>query len=219
MNDDDQLEQVFKDLKRSSHTSILMVSLGTLFLLGSIYYSATRLRPLEAKIIEKQQQIAELEAEEARRKKRLAEVKREYKTLKSSTENLYSVRVTPDNQVYELRATAWATGNQTGSGPEYKFSIFINSTPEVLQSIKEVEYTFDHPTFRKKKQTSSLVADSFAVRYVGWGCLSRVGVVVRLTEGTEHALDFNMCRSLGPQWGINSATPEKGAMSGEAGSN
>ena len=32
------------------------------------------------------------------------------------------------------------------------------------------------------------------------GCLSKVGVTVRLTNDTEQEVDFNMCRSLGPQW-------------------
>lgn len=201
MNDTDQFEQVFKDLKRSSNVSLVMVGLGTLFLIGSIYYSASRLRPLQQQIDEKQQQIAALEAEEVIRKKRIAEIKKEYKTLKSSTENLYSVKVTPDNGVYEMQATAWATGRQTGSGPEYKFSIMVNSTPAVLNAIREVEYRFDHPTFNQKVQVASNKDDGFAVRYVGWGCLNRVGITVRLQDGVEHTFDFNMCKSLGPQWG------------------
>lgn len=201
MKDDDQLEQVFKELKRNSHVSLIMVGTGIVFLVGSIYYSTARLRPLQEQIEQKQAQIAELEDEEVTRKKRLAEIKKEYRTLKASTENLYSVKVTPDNGVYEMRATAMATGNQSASGPEYKFSIYVNSTPDVIDAIREVEYQFDHPTFSQQKQTASDKNDAFAVRYVGWGCLTRVGITVRLQDGVEHAFDFNMCKSLGPQWG------------------
>ncbi len=199
--DNDQLDLLFKELKRNSHVSLIMVGTGIIFLVGSIYYSTARLRPLQEQIAQKQAEIAALEAEEITRKKRLAEIKQEYKTLKASTENLYSVKVTPDNGVYEMRATAWATGNQTGSGPEYKFSIYVNSTPEVIQAIREVEYRFDHPTFQQQTQTASDRTDAFAVRYVGWGCLTRVGITVRMQEGVEHTFDFNMCKSLGPQWG------------------
>lgn len=123
-----------------------------------------------------------------------------YKELKENTEKLYSVIVTPKNHVYEIKASAQATGETTARGPEYKFSIFINSTQTVLNSIKQVQYDFLHDTFVNKHIVTENSKDQFSYSYTGWGCLTSVNVIVKLKDGTSNTLDFNMCRSLGPEW-------------------
>jgi hypothetical protein len=57
-----QIERTLAELKRSSRTSIVMVLIGAAFLIGSLYYSATKLRPLQADIEKKKKEIAVLEA-------------------------------------------------------------------------------------------------------------------------------------------------------------
>lgn len=123
-----------------------------------------------------------------------------YKELKLNIEKQYSVIVTPNNTVYEIKASALATGRTTPDGPEYKFSIYINSSKDGLQTIKDVRYNFNHPTFTNKQVEVDNPQDRFLYSYTGWGCLTSVGVTVELKDGTSKNFDFNMCRSLGPEW-------------------
>src|SRR3546814_3035785 len=127
---------------------------GVLFLLGSVYYAATRLRPLEQQVAQKKADVERLAAEEAAAKQRIAALQHDYATLKASTEQLYAVRVTPGNQVYELKATAQATGRSAGDRPQYRFAIYVNSPPRTLEAIGSVEYRFVHPTFARKQLVS-----------------------------------------------------------------
>lgn len=53
------------ELKKGSRLSLGMLVLGVCFLTGTVYYSATRLRPLEEEIQAKREEIAQLEARKA----------------------------------------------------------------------------------------------------------------------------------------------------------
>lgn len=200
-DDDPPFEEVLHQLARHSRSSLIFVVIGAVFLVGSVYYSATRLSPLEAEIGRKRAEINRLAQEETAQRQRLADMQRQYETLKASTEQLYAVRVTPGNAVYELKATAQATGEKYRDGkPIYNFSVYVKSPQSTLESIRSVHYRFDHDTFRQKEYVSKNRAERFAVSYTGWGCLGKVDVTVSLVDGTEQEFDFNMCRSLGPQW-------------------
>jgi cell division protein FtsB len=198
---DSEIETSFDELRKRSRVSLSLVLLGALLLVGSIYYSATRLKPLEEEVAQKQYAVDSLAKEESRRRASIDSLKNVYKTLRTSAENLYSVRVTPDNQVYELKATAQATGKMTSKGPEYRFTIFINSSAQTLESIERVTYHFAHETFKQKDYIAKDMSDRFAMSYRGWGCLTKVTATVALKDGTSHVFDFDMCRSLGPEWG------------------
>ena len=200
-DEDLSFEAALGQLTRHSRSSLYLVLVGILFLLGSVYYSATRLRPLEEEINKKRDALEQLSAEEAAQKQRVAELQQQYQTLKTNTEKLYAVRVTPDDKVYELKATAQANGQKTADGrPVYNFSVYVNSPATTLTSIREVRYHFEHDSFRNKDFRAADRSDKFAARYAGWGCLDSVGVRVIMSDGAEHEFDFNMCRSLGPQW-------------------
>jgi len=122
----------------------------------------------------------------------------EYNRLKANIEKLYSVKVTPQNEVYEIKAAARATGGKASDGsPLYNFTIYINSPQELLNEIQKVTYDFDHPTFPNPHQESSNPATRFATGYIGWGCLRNVRIKVFLKKGTVHDIDFDMCKSIG----------------------
>lgn len=196
-----EIQSSIASLRQGSRASLVLVLTGTAFLAFSLYYSASRLTPLEREVSVKKQQIAALAAEEEKQRARLEDAKKAFETLRASTESLYSVRVTPSNQVYELKATAIATGRKLSLGrPEYQFKLFINSPRETLTSIARVTYRMEHETFKQRDYVSDDPASQFASGYVGWGCLSSVKVIVQLKDGTSQDFDFNMCRSLGPQW-------------------
>jgi hypothetical protein len=195
------IQSSLASLRQQSRTSLVLVSLGAAFLAFSLYYSASRLTPLEAEITAKRQQIARLAEEEAEQRKRLVEAQAAFEKLRASTESLYSVRVTPANQVYELKAAAIATGRQLSGGrPEYRFTLFINSPKETLSTIQRVTYRMKHETFKQQDYVSDDPDTQFSTSYVGWGCLTKVTVTVELKGGASQDFEFNMCRSLGPQW-------------------
>lgn len=215
------VEATFRELKRSSQASLSMVILGALALIGSLVYSGTRLAPLEEEIAHKSSQIESLS--EMKKKyldeiiqqstqidnlaqtereylERILSAKNEYAELKVNIEKLYAVRVTKNNMVYELKATAKATGRVTSYGPGYNFSIFVNAPESTLRKIRKVKYVFDHPTFTQKVRTSDNPDEYFKTEYYGWGCLTNISAALYLSDGEEQEIDFNMCQSLGPQW-------------------
>lgn len=198
---EEQLLDSLGSLQRQSRTSLFLVLLGTAFLLGSVYYSASRLRPLEEQVASRKTELAAVSQEIAVERAKLLELQRSYDQLKTNAETLYSVKVTPSNAVYEVKASAIATGRQLSQGrPEYRFTLFVNASPDALVQIENVTYGMDHETFKTRDYTSSDRAALFAKSYVGWGCLTSVAVTVQLKSGAVNTTDFDMCRSLGPEW-------------------
>src|SRR3546814_15045967 len=51
---DPQLDRAFAELRKGSQASLFLMLVGVLFLLGSVYYAATRLRPPEQQVAQKQ---------------------------------------------------------------------------------------------------------------------------------------------------------------------
>lgn len=194
------VEQTLAQLTRSSRVSVSMILLSAALLLGSVIYSATRLAPLEKEVAAKRAQLEALEQTRQRMQQEVAEAERQLARLRSNIENLYAVRVTEKDAIFELRASARATDRTSSQGPLYRFSVFINAAPDTIQSITRVDYLFDHPTFRQRTMSSAEAGDQFRVGYLGWGCLSRVSARVLFDNGQSSSIEFNMCQSLGPQW-------------------
>jgi hypothetical protein len=200
MNDPKIIDSISK-LQRQSRMSLLLVSCGVIFLLGSIYYSVSRLRPLEAQVAARKGELNILADEIAKERLKLTELQSAYDKLKVNTESLYAVKVTPSNYVYEVKASAIATGKQLSQNrPEYRFSAFLNASANTLDQIESVVYTMDHPTFTEKNYVTKDRKSQFARSYVGWGCLDSVEVRIQLKSGQVIKSEFDMCRSLGPEW-------------------
>jgi hypothetical protein len=60
-----EIDASLKELARSSRISVGLIIFGVVFLAATVYYSATRLGPLEMDIKTKREQIAQLEAKRA----------------------------------------------------------------------------------------------------------------------------------------------------------
>jgi cell division protein FtsB len=71
-------------------------------------------------------EVADLKQQEQTLNANVASAKKEYDDLRANIEKLYSVRVTMQNEVYEIKATAKATGKGSENLPEYRFAIYIN---------------------------------------------------------------------------------------------
>lgn len=63
--------------------------------------------------------------------------------------------------------------------------------------MQKVAWSFDHPTFRLKSQTSTDRVSGYSVSCVGWGCLQNVGVAVHFADGEVATQEFDMCRAVG----------------------
>jgi hypothetical protein len=204
-----EVQVSLSSLRQQSRVSLVLMLLGAAFLLFSILYSRAQVRPLEMEIEKKKMMIATLEkkieakkAEEAALNARIQERQAQYEKLKANTEELYAVRVTPSQQVYQVKATAIATGRTLANGlPEYRFSLLINTPPATLNEIAKVTYRMNHPSFKRPINEVTDAASRFAYTYTGWGCLNSVKVTVQLKSGVTHDFDFDMCRSLGQEWG------------------
>lgn len=203
MNEQDfdyHVEKTFAELKKSSQVSLSMVLLGAICLIGSLVYSATRLAPLEQEIQQKTERLDELAKTEQAFQQRIAQAKAEYASLKQNIEDLYAVKVTKENRVFEVKATAKATGEKIGDKPAYNFAVYINAPEATLNQIKKVTYVFNHPTFQHPERIATDPANRFEIRYYGWGCLNKVEVKLWLKSGEQKEMNFNMCKSLGAGW-------------------
>lgn len=73
--------KVLAKLQRNSRTSAALVSIGAVFLLGTVYYSATRLEPLE-------RQVRELEGQVLEKRKELSDLTGEVAKLQQTRDAL-----------------------------------------------------------------------------------------------------------------------------------
>lgn len=181
---DSQIEALGKASRRAAMLSLS----GIVIVVASVAYSAYQIATLQSRKVSLEHDITKAEAK--------------LTSLQNNIQGLSYTTVTAQNQVYQLQATAKARPgiiNPNGNGV-YDFSIFVNASDDVLSNIERVTYDFDHPTFKKKHQESSDSKDKFAVRYVGWGCLTNVAVKVYMKDGAKQSIDFDMCQSLGGNW-------------------
>jgi hypothetical protein len=200
-----EIDRTLAALSRSSRWSVLLVLLGVVALAGMAWYGGRKVEQaakLQHEIEAKRAQMLALETDINQRKGEIAKLEKLFEGLKAKIAGLSAIHVTKSNAVYEVKAMAKATGKLTGSRkPIYDFSVYINAPDAALRSIKSVDYHFDHPTFRHPLQTATNREEKFKVGYPGWGCLTNVGVDVHMEDGAVNHFDFDMCRSLGPDWG------------------
>lgn len=182
-------------LAKASRRAAMLSLSGVVIVLASLAYGSFRLYALRS-------EIADLETTKKGLGEDVGKLQDQLKSLQNSIQSLSYAKVTPQNEVFQVQATAKARPgviNPDGNGV-YDFSIFINGSKELLSKIEKVTYDFDHPTFRKPHQEASDRNSKFLVQYVGWGCLTQVGVTVYMKDGTKQSIPFDMCKSLGGDW-------------------
>jgi hypothetical protein len=116
MKNDEVLSSI-AELRRGSRLSLVMVVLGVVFLLLTVIYSATQLRPLQQEVQAKRDEIAQLEA-------RKAELSRFVSAAESAARPLASSSAPTTGWVYLGRVSnsgAWAPQSdrvQSSATPE-----------------------------------------------------------------------------------------------------
>jgi hypothetical protein len=90
-----------------------------------------------------------------------------------------------------------ALGWKTGSGqPVYRWDLY--PLPEALdgplRGATQISYFMDHPTFNQKLLTAG-PGDRFTASYNGWGCLSKVYVLIEYAspDTPPQAISYPMC--------------------------
>ncbi len=98
---DNQIENTFAELRRSSRVSLLLVMVGALMLLGSVWYSVTRLRPLQLEVISVEQRLSKITSDLENKQERLMEIEKTVTSLQKDQEKLldFIVQVTDNKQV------------------------------------------------------------------------------------------------------------------------
>jgi len=92
----------------------------------------------------------------------------------------------------EERADAAASGKKL-----YDFSVWLDLPAALRPRIRQVSYTFDHPTFAHKEQRSTDAGSGFRAGYTGWGCLSTVAVEVQYRDATpSDRFSFDQCAAI-----------------------
>jgi hypothetical protein len=79
----------------------------------------------------------------------------------------------------------------------YNYTIWLDLTDKQKKQIHEVEYQFDHPSFKQKTQVSSDAKKGFLVSYKGWGAIDSVPIKVRYNDGHSAGTDLDMIKALG----------------------
>ena len=93
-----------------------------------------------------------------------------------------------------VRFNNYAKPLEKGSGYEYfKWKVFVDESDEVLNQIKEVDYTL-HPTFPEPRQCRDKREEKFSLESVGWGEFTMVIAVEyrdHLVETVPYRLDLS----------------------------
>lgn len=190
-NDDLHMDSLAKASRRAALVSLC----GVLVVVLSLGYSTYRLVSLRKDVAQLEQRRKELRTS-------VDSLQGQLTDIRTSVQGLSYANLTPQNEVFQLKASARALpGVKTLDGkPVYKFRIYVDGSASVLDSIARVAYNFNHPSFNTPHVESTDRANSFKVQYTGWGCLTQVGVTVYLQNGKTQSVAFDMCRSLGTDW-------------------
>jgi outer membrane murein-binding lipoprotein Lpp len=134
MENEDILASI-AELKKGSRLSLGMILLGALFLAGSVYYSATRLAPLEQSVRELSEEIAQLEARKTELLRFAAATDRAAKPVLPSDQE-------SDGWVYLGRVSSsgnWAPKSDRVESPKNLDAIIQGSTITTKQNTSLVD--------------------------------------------------------------------------------
>jgi hypothetical protein len=93
------------------------------------------------------------------------------------------------------RASADERPDTGASGKKlYEFAVWLDLPAALRDRVRQVSYTFDHPTFLAKRHRATDAGSGFRSAYTGWGCLSTVSVQVEYRDGTPtDQFSFDQC--------------------------
>jgi hypothetical protein len=116
----------------------------------------------------------------------------------SNIENIASeTKKVADIQKIEPKVKESVLGNIRGT-EIYNFSLWLDIPKDKKGKIKEVSYTFNHPSFRThKRRSSSNESTGFSISYEGWGAIDDVAIEILYKDGNADKMHLNMIKALG----------------------
>jgi hypothetical protein len=98
-----------------------------------------------------------------------------------------------------------------GNGKKlYRWTLWVRDLNEMLLDLKQIYYSFDHPTFEGAVPSSTKADNSFRVEYRGWGCVRKVTATLVFKDDSRLAKSFDQCAEM------PDGTPQKGGGFGSS---
>jgi prokaryotic YEATS domain len=94
----------------------------------------------------------------------------------------------------EIRSTATPLpSTQADAGRLFEWHIWVADIDEMLPDLKEIYYSFDHPSFDGHISQSATASNSFQIRYRGWGCVRKVTATLVFKDDSRLAKPLDQC--------------------------
>lgn len=84
----------------------------------------------------------------------------------------------------------------SGELPLFTFYLHLKTIDSIKNTIANVDYFFNHPTFRQKHNISKDPSNDFKISYTGWGCLDTVTIAITKKDKSTDTMYFRMCNNL-----------------------
>lgn len=143
-------------------------------------------------------QFADLRKQVHERVSTKAGLDRSLNNLRSEIDRLQHA---PVRELVTPRAIAVPLQNERDAENKrlYNFTLWVELPASRRKDIAKVEYHFDHPSYLLKTRTGTDPSNSFAISYLGWGCLQHVSETIVDPQGRQYLppIDFEMCKALG----------------------
>ena len=194
---DSDFESALDKLKRTSHISLSLIVVGTVFVVGGVVFTFARVRPLETEFGQKVLDVVKLETDVLMRKRSEQKARQDYERLKGSIEKTYGLHVTADQGLLEVKTAVQPLPRAKGAPQAYKFSLFLQGAPDTIGAVKQVRYDLRDPRMSEQPLAGDHAADGFLVSYSGVSCEPSVGIALELKSGARDGFDFDLCRSVG----------------------
>jgi hypothetical protein len=194
------------NLRKASHQAAVISGMGAIILFATLGFSAWNLQHLQTTQRQLEQEVAELEEKSSIKQAEITSLDTQISVLREQKKNLladYRIEVpsagktTPIEFAVTPRADAVHTGEYFNDGkPKRYYSLWLDIPASRKDEIESVGYFFNHPSFRDKHMTGDPATPGFKVGYIGWGCMKRLVITLKLKNGQRKELDFNMCESI-----------------------
>lgn len=114
--------KTFQQFRHSVWASIFLMLIGTVFVIGSVYYSITRLQPLEGQIAQKQDEIAQKKDEINKLEVRIKELKKTTQALlPNDFTGKFGIPLETDEKLEWAKTNVYEKGKDRGFDSVYIF--------------------------------------------------------------------------------------------------
>ena len=200
-----QQPQQLDSLRKASHQAAIISALGAVILFTTLGISVWQLKHLEDKQQQLKQENIELQTETDSRRAEIASLDKQISVLREQKKGLlvdYRSDTRAVDQIpIEFAVRPYADAVHTGEyyrdgSPKRRYTLWLEIPPGRKREIQSVDYFFNHPTFTEQHMAGDVTTPGFKISYLGWGCMRHLVITLKLRNGKEKELDFDMCESI-----------------------